>query len=76
VTSRDRMSRVEHSTHILRSFYFVKLGNLPNSMVKVERVNSIELKFDSTIILIKVKRYAKIQQLRRNIFKKKKYIYY
>ena len=76
MTSRDRISRVKYSTHILRSFYFVKLGNLPNSMVKVVRVNSIGLKFDSTIILIKVKRYAKRQQLRRDIFKKKKYIYY
>jgi hypothetical protein len=51
VTSRDRMSWIEHLTRILRSLHPVKLGNLPNSRVKVGRVNSIELKLDPTITL-------------------------
>jgi len=52
VTSRDRVSRVKYLTRILRSFYLVKLGNLPNSRIKIERVNSIELKLNLTIILV------------------------
>jgi len=36
---------------IFRSSYFVKLGNLPNLKIKIERVNSIKLKLDSTITL-------------------------
>jgi len=38
---------------ILRSSYFVKLENLSNIRIRIERINSIELKFDSTITLIK-----------------------
>jgi len=37
---------------ILRPSHFVKLGNLPNPRIKIERVNLIELKFDLTITLI------------------------
>jgi hypothetical protein len=38
---------------IFRSSYFVKLENLPNSRIKIERVNSIELKLNLTITLFK-----------------------
>jgi len=51
VTSRDRVGRVGHSTRILRSSHPVGLGNLPDSRVRVERVNSIELKPNLTITL-------------------------
>ncbi len=37
---------------IFRSLYFVKLENLSNFKMKIEQINSIELKFDSTITLI------------------------
>jgi len=37
---------------ILRSSYFVKLENLLNSRIRIEQVNLIELKFDSTITLV------------------------
>ncbi len=36
---------------ILRSSYFVELGNLPNFRIKIKRVNLIELKLDLTITL-------------------------
>jgi len=39
-------------TRILRSPHLVKLGNLPNFRIRIERINSIELKFDSTITLV------------------------
>jgi hypothetical protein len=52
VTSRDRISRVKHSTRILRSSHLVELGNLLNSRIKVGRVNSIGLKPNPTITLI------------------------
>ncbi len=48
------MDQVEHSTRILRSFHPIKLGNLHDSRVRVGRVNSIELKLDPTITLIKL----------------------
>jgi len=38
-------------TRILRSSYLVKLENLLDLKIKIERVNSIELKLDSTITL-------------------------
>jgi len=38
---------------ILRSSYFVKLGNLLNFKIRIKQVNSIELKFDPTITLKK-----------------------
>jgi len=53
VTSRDRVSRVGHSTRILRSPHPVGLGNLPDPRVRVGRVNPIGLKPDPTITLIK-----------------------
>ncbi len=40
---------------ILRSSYLVKLGNLLDPRIRIERVNSIELKFDPTITLILIK---------------------
>ncbi len=49
---RNRVNRIKHSTRILHSFYFVKLENLPNLRIKIEQINSIKLKFDSTITLI------------------------
>jgi len=52
VTSYDRISQVKHLTRILRSSYLVKLGNLLNSRIRVERINLIELKLNSTITLI------------------------
>ncbi len=52
MTSRDRISRVKHLARILRSFHSIKLGNLLDSRIKIERVNSIKLKLDSTITLI------------------------
>ena len=55
--SRDvtyRVSRVKHSMRILCSFHLVELENLLDSKIKVGRVNSIELKFDSTITLTKL----------------------
>jgi len=45
------MSRIEHPTRILRSPHLVRLGNLLDSRIKIERVNSIELKLDPTITL-------------------------
>ncbi len=51
------MSRVEHSTRILRSFHPVRLGNLPNLKIKIERVNSIELKLNPTITLVEIATY-------------------
>jgi len=51
--SRDRVDRVEHSTRILRSPHRVGLEHLPNSRIKVGRVNPIELKLDPTITLTK-----------------------
>jgi hypothetical protein len=51
VTSRDRVNRVKHLTRILRSLHLVKLENLFDSRIKIERINSIELKLDSTITL-------------------------
>ncbi len=36
---------------ILHLFHPIRLGNLPNSRIKIGRVNSIELKLDSTITL-------------------------
>jgi len=54
VMLRDRISRVKHSTCILRSTYSIKLENLPNSRIRIERVNLIELKFNSTITLYKI----------------------
>jgi len=53
VTLRDRIDRVKHLARILRSSHPIGLGNLPNSRIKVERVNSIELKLDPTITLQK-----------------------
>ncbi len=37
---------------ILRSFHSIKLGNLSNSRIKIERINSIKLKSNLTITLI------------------------
>jgi hypothetical protein len=51
VTSRDWVDRIKHSTRILRSSHPIKLGNLPNSRIKIERVNLIELKSNLTITL-------------------------
>jgi len=51
VTSRDRINRVKHLTRILRSLHLVKLENLFDSRIKIERINSIELKLDPTITL-------------------------
>jgi len=52
VTSRDRVDRVKHSTRILRPPHPIKLGNLPDPRVRVERINSIELKLNPTITLV------------------------
>jgi len=49
---RNRVDRVKYLTRIFRSFYLVRLENLPNLRIRIERVNSIELKFDLTITLI------------------------
>jgi len=46
------MSRIEHSTRIFRSSHSIKLGNLLDSRIKIGQINSIELKFDSTITLV------------------------
>ena len=51
MTSRDRINRVKHLTRILRSLHLVKLENLFDSRIKIERINSIELKLDPTITL-------------------------
>jgi hypothetical protein len=51
VTSRDRVNRVKHLTRILRSLHLVKLENLFDSRIKIERINSIELKPNLTITL-------------------------
>ncbi len=37
---------------ILRSFYFIKLGNLFNSRIKIERINLFKLKSRLIITLI------------------------
>jgi len=37
--------------HILRSSYSIKLENLSNLRIKIERVNLIELKLNLTITL-------------------------
>jgi len=42
---------------ILCLFYSIKLENLFNSRIKVERINLIELKLNLTIILIILKLY-------------------
>jgi len=52
VTSRDRVNRVKHLTRILRSLHLVKLENLFDSRIKIERINSIKLKLDLTITLV------------------------
>ena len=52
------MSRVGHSTRILRSPHPIELGNLPDLMVKVGRVNSIGLKLDLTITLATTKEFS------------------
>jgi hypothetical protein len=48
---RNQINRIEHSTRILRSLYSVELENLLDLRIKIERVNSIELKFDPMITL-------------------------
>jgi len=48
------VGRVSHLTRILRSLHLVELGNLLNSRIRVEQVNSMKLKLDPTIILIKL----------------------
>jgi hypothetical protein len=50
--SRNRISRIEHSTRILRSSHLVELGNQLDSRIRVERVNPIGLKLDPTITLV------------------------
>jgi len=58
VTSRNRVNQVKHLARILRSFHLVKLGNLLDSRIKIERVNLIKLKLDLTITLIKIVTYS------------------
>jgi hypothetical protein len=48
----DRIDRIKHLTRILRSSHPIKLGNLLDLRIRIERVNSIELKFNLTITLI------------------------
>ncbi len=62
------MGQVEHSTRILRSSHSIKLGNLFDSRIKIGRINSIELKLNSTITLIvvcssKIARFTKITMI-------------
>ncbi len=55
-----------------RSIYSIKLENLSNSRIKIERVNLIELELNPTIILKSLQEKRKKQFILKILLRKKK----